>query len=111
MFPRERPSFRSADLPESQWFCHRAGATMPGHESRRPDKIRELRGSVVMQERLRLTVLASCAPVASPCLPGQNTRAVIFKAAPKAVSRWRVTLRFRVPAVSPRDPATDGPVH
>ena len=23
-----------------------------------------------------------CAPVASPCLPGQNTRAVIFKAAP-----------------------------
>ena len=39
MLPRERPSFRYADLPESQWFCHRAGATMPGHESRRPDKI------------------------------------------------------------------------
>ena len=66
-----------------------------------PTKSRELRGSVVMQERLRLTVLASCAPVASPCLPGQNTRAVIFKAAPKTGFRKR-TLRFWVPAVSPR---------
>jgi hypothetical protein len=45
------------------------------------------------------------------CFPGQDTRAVIFKAAPFAVSRWRVTLGKRVPAVSPRDTATDGPVH
>jgi len=48
-----------------------------------PTKSRELRGSVVMQE----------------CLPGQNTRAVIFKAAPKTGVRKR-SLRFWVPAVS-----------
>ena len=57
MSPRERPSFRYADLPESQWFWHRAGATMPGHESRRPDKLAgaatHLRGSVGMQECFR----------------------------------------------------------
>jgi len=59
-----------------------------------------------MAERLRLTVLASCAPVASPCLPGLNTRSIIFKAAPFAVSRCRVTLGKlgprRLPA-RPRD--------
>ena len=49
-------------------------------------------------------------------LPGQHTRAVIFKAAPLAVSRCRVTLGKRVPAVSPREQSTcgshpDGPVH
>jgi hypothetical protein len=30
---------------------------------------------------------------------------------PIAVSRWRVTLGKWVPAVCPRDNATDGPVH
>ena len=88
-------------------LARRCQATSPDA----PTKIRELRGSVVMQERLRLTVLASCAPVASPCLPGQNTRAVIFNAAPFAVSRCRVTLGKVGPRRLPRPPRADGPVH
>ena len=62
-----------------------------------------------MADRLRLTVLASCAPVASPCLPGLNTRSIIFNAAPFAVSRCRVTLGKpgprRLPALPPRPTA------
>ncbi len=62
-----------------------------------------------MPERLRLTVLASCAPVASPCLPGLNTRSIIFKAAPFAVSRCRVTLGKLGPRRLPAFPRTRRP--
>ena len=44
-----------------------------------------------------------------PCLPGLNTRSIIFKAAPFAVSRCRVTLGKlgprRLPALPPRPTA------
>ena len=60
-------------------------------------------------------MMASAAPPRLRChagmLPGQNTRAVIYKAAPFAVSRWRVTLGKRVPAVSRESLRADGPVH
>jgi len=64
-----------------------------------------------MQERLRPTVLASCAPVASPCLPGQNTRAVIFKAAPFCRIPLARDPRQTGPRRLPRPPRADGPVH
>jgi hypothetical protein len=35
----------------------------------------------------------------------------LYSKPPHAVSRWRVNPRHRVPAVSPRDNATAGPVH
>jgi hypothetical protein len=61
--------------------------------------------------RTAKTKLWLCGRLTCRMLPGSRTRDVICKAAPFAVSRWRVTLGKRVPAVSPRDTATAGPVH
>jgi hypothetical protein len=94
--PEIRPSFRYVPSAGTQIHRLRAGATVPGTS---PQTRRTWHTSAT---RLRWH---------AGVLPGQNTRAVIFKAAPFAVSRCRVTLGNWVPAVSPRDTATDGPVH
>ena len=94
--PEIRPSFRYVPSAGTQIHWLRAVATGPGTSP---------------QTRRTWHTSASRLRCHAGVLPGQNTRAVIFKAAPFAVSRWRVTLGKRVPAVSRVSLRADGPVH
>ena len=111
LLPKTRTSFRSAVPSGSRITLARAGAlarivSAVGHISRP----RSARSVSVMMDRAPATMLASCASGPPPLLTpiydnGHYLQSRPICRVPKGPSaNW-------VPAVSPRAPATDGPVH